>query len=246
MKKITGFPSLVLSIVVALAGWASPGHAMTVTALDIDDGSVSYHGRFDGILDRLLGHGGIVTLGAYQPIGDIAPSITKGHTTFSLFTSGFDGAAPPSITVEGSSITADLSSLFFAVSRGDSIRLWNIGGQATGTFDPETAHFTLSWKDPVPRAFGNDRWDFRPSWEHFREQLIGDSVREGDDKAGWYEKGKWRHGHSREATFILEGTAIVGGSPTPVPIPASLVFYATGLFGLGSWGWLTRRRAGVA
>jgi hypothetical protein len=205
MNKLSGFLCLVLPIVGALVGWASPGHTMTVTALDFNDGSVTYHGRYSRIVDRLLDQGGIVTMGEYQPIGDLVPSITKGRTTFSIFTAGFNGAPAPVATVDGSSMTADLSSLFFGVSRGDSIRLWNIGGQATGTFDPETSRFTLSWKDQAPSL--------------------------------------WRHGRPRAATFVLEGTAIVGGAPTPVPIPATLALYAGGLFGLGSWGWLTRRRA---
>jgi hypothetical protein len=232
MNKMTVVLSLVLPLVGALAGWASPGHAMTVTALDIADGSVNYHGRFHRMVDRLLDQGGIVKMGEYQPIGDIVPSITKGRTTFSIFTAGFNGVPAPVATVEGTSMTADLSSLFFAVSRGDSIRLWNIGGQATGTFDPETSQFTLSWKDQVPAAFG-----IRHAWARVLEKL--------DGTERWDRNGLWRHARSREATFILEGTAIVGGAPTPVPIPASLALYAGGLLGLGSWGWLHRRRSGA-
>jgi hypothetical protein len=230
MNKITGILSLVLPLVGALAGWTSPGHAMTVTAMDITEGSVTYHGRFHRIVDRLLDQDGVVKMGEYQPIGDIVPSITKGRTTFSIFTAAFNGAPAPVATVEGTSMTADLSSLFFAVSRGDSIRLWNIGGQATGTFDPETSQFTLSWKDQVPVAFGS-----RNVWEHF--------LWKGDRKERWDGNGVWRHARSREATFILEGTAIVAGAPTPVPIPASLALYAGGLFGLGSWSWLRQRRS---
>lgn len=233
MRKRWGSLSCGLIVVGVLAGWAVPGHAMTVTTLDITEGSVNYKGRFQHVLNRLLDQGGVVKMGEYQPIGEIVPSITKGRATFSIFTAGFNGAPPPSATVDGSSIAADLSSLFFAVSRGDSIRLWNIGGQAAGTFDPETSQFTLSWKDPVPRAFGS-----RSVWEHF--------LGKGDGKERWDGNGVWRHARSREATFILEGTAIVGGAPTPVPIPASLVLYVGGLFGLGAWGWLRQRRVGVA
>ncbi|MDX2253055.1 MAG: hypothetical protein NW202_12270 [Nitrospira sp.] len=232
MRKRWGSLSCGLIVVGVLAGWAVPGHAMTVTTLDITEGSVNYKGRFQHVLNRLLDQGGVVKMGEYQPIGEIVPSITKGRATFSIFTAGFNGAPPPSATVDGSSIAADLSSLFFAVSRGDSIRLWNIGGQAAGTFDPETSQFTLSWKDQVPSVFGS-----RSVWEHF--------LGKGDGKERWDGNGVWRHVRSREATFILEGTAIVGGAPTPVPIPASLALYATGLLALVSWGWFTRQRVGV-
>lgn len=211
MKKRPRSFSLGLVIVGALVGWAVPGQAMTVTALDIADGSARYHGRFDRVLDRLLDQGGVVKMGEYQPIGDIVPSIIRGRTTFSLFTSGFNGAPPPSATIDGSTIAADLSSLFLAVSRGNSIQLWNIGGQAGGTFDPETSRFKLLWNDQVPRGFSRWHSDF----------------------------------HSREAIFILNGTAVVGGAPTPVPIPASQVLYVTGLLGLGSWVWLKRNQVGI-
>lgn len=230
MHRITGWLRLVLLIAGALVEWASPGQAMTVTALDIAEGSVSHTGRFHHVLNRLLDQGGVVQMGEYQSIGDIVPPITKGRTTFSLFTSGVNGAPPPSVTVDGSSMTADLSSLFFAVSRGDSIRLWNIGGQAAGTFDPETSQFTLLWKDQVPGVFGR-----RFGWEH----VFG----KGDGTERWDGYGIWRHARSREATFVLEGTAIAGGAPTPVPIPASLALYAGGLLGLGSWSWLRQRRS---
>ena len=246
MKRISGVLSLVLSIMVWLVVCAVPGHAMTVTALDVTDGSVHYHGQFHRIVDRLLDQGGVVKMDEYQPIGGIVPSITMGHTTYSLFTSGFDGAPPPSATVDGSSIAADLSSMYLAVSHGESIRLWNIGGLATGTFEPATSQFTLSWKDQIPGVFGNQHSGFRSSRGHFLEAFLGTLVREKDGKGGWDENGEWRHGHSREATFTLEGTAVVGGGPTPVPMPASLVFYATGLLGLGSWVWLKWRRVGVA
>jgi hypothetical protein len=245
MNRRSSAIALVLPIVGLLIGWPSPGQAMTVTELDITGGSVSYHGRFTHVLDRLLDRGPVVKMGEYQPIGEIVPSITKGRTTFSLFTSGFNGAPPPSATVDGSSIVANLSSLYFAVSSGRSTSLWNIGGQATGTFDPETSQFTLSWKDQVPSAFGGPRSDVRPSRGHVLESFLGALVRVKDEKGDWGEKGKWHHARSREATFILEGTAIVGGAPTPVPTPASLTLYITGLLGLVAWGWFTQRQVGI-
>jgi hypothetical protein len=210
MKKSTGFLLFIPIIMGVLIGWAAAGHAMTVTKLDITDGSVKYGGRYQHFLNRLLDQDGVVKMGEYQPIGDIVPSITRGHHKFSLFTSGMQGTPAPSATIEGSSITVDLSSLYFGVSRGGSIQLWSIGGFVTGTIDPITSQFSLLWKDPVPRPFGG-----------------------------------WSHGRPREAAFLLEGAVLVGEAPTPVPLPAGLTLYATGLLGLGSWAWLKRRAVGI-
>lgn len=117
-----------------------------VTQLELTGGSADYDGRFSRKLDRLFDQPGQLVMNEYQPIGDIVPSIVKGHRTFSLFTSGFNGAPAPSAVIDGSSITVDLSSLFFGVSRGDHFKVWNIGGLATGTFNPETLEFCLSWE----------------------------------------------------------------------------------------------------
>jgi hypothetical protein len=125
-----------------------------VTQLELTGGSVDYDGRFSRKLDRLFDQPGQLVMNEYQPIGDIVPSITKGHRTFSLFTSGFNGAPAPSAVIDGSSITVDLSSLFFGVSRGDHFKVWNIGGMATGMFDPETLEFCLSWE----HLFGDRHW----------------------------------------------------------------------------------------
>ena len=47
--------------------------------------------------------------------------------------------------------------------------------------------------------------------------------------------------HENVGTFFLQGKAIVG-TPAAVAIPASVFLYGTGLFGVGSWTWLKRRR----
>jgi hypothetical protein len=54
--------------------------------------------------------------------------------------------------------------------------------------------------------------------------------------------GKWKHESMRDhsATFFLQGTAVVGQAP--VPLSASLIFFATGLGLLGGLCW---RRAGT-
>ena len=170
----------------------SPSYAMTVAQLELTGGGVNFDSRHHRMLDRLVGQDGLLTMGAYQPMGDIVPSVSTGRRTFSLFTSGFAGAPAPTTTIAGSSITADLSSLFFGISRGGAHRVWNIGGPATGLYNPDTREFCLSWD----RLFDGRK-------------------------------------HDRPATFFLTG--VVQLDAQPVPIPATLALYATGVFALGAW-----------
>lgn len=177
---------------------AVPAGAMTLTQLELTGGAVSYEGKHSKMMDRLLGQDGTLNLGQFQAIGELVPSISKAGETYSLFTSGFTGESAPSATISGSSISIDLSSLFFGVSRGDFYKTWNIGELATGQYNPETREFTVSWNH-------------------------------------MFDGGK----HEGPATFFLKGVAEIGTHP--VAIPASLVLYATGLFGLGSLTWRRRR-----
>jgi len=172
-------------------------HAATMAQLELTGGAVNYDGKHSQMMDRLLGQEGTLKLGQFQAIGELLPSIDKACETYSLFTSGFSGAAAPSATISGSSISVDLSSLFFGASRGDFHKTWNIGELATGQYNPETREFAVSWNH-------------------------------------MFDSGK----HEGLATFFLKGIAEVGTHP--VAIPASLVLYATGLFGLGSWTWWRR------
>src|SRR5262245_42790104 len=203
------FRTCSMSIVLALFGWAGSAQAMIVTQLDLTGGSSSYDGRHHRVLDRLLDQDGTIVMGQYQPLPDIVSPITKGHKTFSLFTSGVSGADAPSATIDGSSITVDLSSLFFGVSRGDSLRAWNIGGVAHGLFNPDTSEFILSWNhvfDHGAYKGNHERWD--------------------NDEA---------------ARFFLQGRVISGIDPSPVPLPATVVFFATGLAGVVGYIWRSRR-----
>lgn len=193
---------LLIGIVLAHSPLASPAEAMIVGSPELTDSVTHVDGHRHRILDRLLGQEATLVIGQYQSMGELVPSITKGHRTYSLFTSGLNGAAAPSATIAGSSIAVDLSSLFVGVSRGDGYYIRNIGGLATGTFDPETRAFSLSW----------------------------DHLFDGRK-------------HERLATFVLRG--VVDTGPQPVAIPAGLVLYATGLFGLGSWAWWVRRAGSV-
>src|SRR5262245_17348244 len=98
----------------AAGGMINSADAALVTQLDFTSGAVNWTGQHGRMLDRLFGQDGTIIIGQYQPLGDIVDSITKGHKTYSLFTSGMTGAPPPAATINGNSISVDLSSLSFA------------------------------------------------------------------------------------------------------------------------------------
>jgi hypothetical protein len=146
-------------LVLCLMGFEGRAEAMSVTSLDFTSGAVNWDGRHGRILDRLFAQDGSITMGSYQSMSDIVDPITRGHKTFSLFTSGLNGAPVPSATIDGSSITVDLSSLYFGWTRGSEVRAWNIGGVATGVIDPQTAKFSLSWDHLINERFGKGKHD---------------------------------------------------------------------------------------
>lgn len=197
MKRVTLL--MAMGIFSAVLSLAAPADAAMMGQVELTGGAVNYDGKYGHILDRLLGQEGTLKLGQFQAMGEILPSIDQECETYSLFTSGFAGAAAPSAMISGSSISVDLSSLFFGASRGDFHKAWNIGALATGQYDPETREFTVSW-------------------------------------AHMFDQGKHGGGPAR---FFLSGVAEVGTQP--VAIPAGLVLYATGLFGLGSLTWWKKR-----
>ena len=138
--------------------WQMPAYAVVVPpsevlSLEFTDGDMDWRGRFSHKRENLFGHKlerlldqpGLLVMGEYQPGPDIVDPITRGHRTYSLFTSGVQGASAPSATIDRSSITVDLSSLFFAESRGDSFTARNIGGIAKGIFNSDTLEFCLTW-----------------------------------------------------------------------------------------------------
>ena len=140
-----GVMSFVMAGLLALSGvWASADAAL-VTQVEFTSGAANWGGEKSRVLDRLLDQDGTLKMGEYQSWSDIVDPISKGQKTYSLFTSGFLDGSAPSATVEGMSITMDLSSLFLGWQRGGEIHAWNIGGQAKGLFNPQTSEFQLSW-----------------------------------------------------------------------------------------------------
>ncbi len=198
--------------ILGVLGAGSPAWATLVTQLDFSMGAANWGGKQGRVADRLLDQEGTIKLGSYQAWGDITDPVRSHGKQYSLFTSNLLGAPAPTATIDGMKISVDLSSLFLGWQRGGELRLWNIGGQATGLFNPETHEFFLSWNNLV------------------------DSKGEMTTKTGRHDRGV------KEAlgTFFLQGK--VDSTVAPVAIPAAVFLYGTGVFSIGSWSWLKRRR----
>jgi len=198
-------------LVLCLMGFEGRAEAVSVTSLDFTSGAVSWDGRHSRILDRLFAQDGSITMGSYQSMSEMVDPITRGHKTFSLFTSGLNGAPAPSASINGASISVDLSSLFSGVSRGDHFRAWNIGGMATGLFNPETSEFSLSWR----HLFDEGAYKEKNEWTRERS-------------------------HDRMATFFLQGTAVMAQTSVPLSASAVYYTIGLALMGvLFRWksGW---------
>ena len=141
-------------LVLCLMGFEGRAEALSVTSLDFTSGAVNWDGRHGRILDRLFAQDGNISIGSYQSMSDIVDPITRGHQTISLFTSGLNGAPAPSVSMNGASISVDLSSLYLGWTNGSEIRAWNIGGMATGVINPQTSEFSLSWNHLFNERFG--------------------------------------------------------------------------------------------
>src|SRR5262245_24940262 len=133
--------------------------AMSASSFEFTSGAVNWNGRHGQILDRLFAQDGNISIGSYQSMSDIVDPITRGNKTFSLFTSGLNGAPPPSASIDGSSISVDLSSLYLGWTSGSEVRAWNIGGVATGVINPQTSEFSLSWDHLFNERLGKGKQD---------------------------------------------------------------------------------------
>lgn len=143
----------VLSIAVVLCLAPGAVQAEQVTQLDFISGSLALKVGSTTIASTNFTQNGQIVMGQYQPLPNIIAPITVsvpvlGNYTFSLFTSGPNPF--PSGSTSGSTIIADLTSLSagltgFGLPPSPGLTL-NIGGNATGAFNPVTNAFTgLSW-----------------------------------------------------------------------------------------------------
>ena len=137
--------SLMMMGLLALSGAWAAAEAALVTQVEFTRGSANWAGEPGQRLDRQLEQPGTLKMGEYQSWGAIGAPVEQEGKTYSLFTSGLQGAAAPSATIDGMSITMDLSSLFFGWQSGDELHAWNIGGMAKGLLNPQTSEFQLSW-----------------------------------------------------------------------------------------------------
>jgi hypothetical protein len=141
MKRLLG--GVVVAAVV-LGAWGG-AHAAMVTQLNITGGSINMNFGALGSISGSFQQPGALVMGTFQSAPDIlAPVMVDGHI-FEFSTQSLGGLLnAPTAQTSGTTITADLSSLFATITGPLSGSL-NVGGAATGTYDPLTGHFSLSW-----------------------------------------------------------------------------------------------------
>lgn len=138
--------SLVRNLVLVGTVFMSGAQAMaaTVTQLNITGGSVNMNFGSMGSISGSFQQSGTMQMGQYQSNFLQNVPIDGHQFAFTTSAGGLGNLAAPTAQTNGSAITADLSSLF-ATFTGPLSGELNIGGLATGTYDPLTGHFTLSW-----------------------------------------------------------------------------------------------------
>lgn len=206
-----------MALLMASALWCMPGQAQAaiVTHLDIAGGSIGLNFGGLGSVNGNFTLNGQLVMGQYQPAPNLFEPITISHLTFSIFTGsgGTLNLSAPTAQTSGTTMTADLQSLFAGVTSAGWSGLLrspatplnvtlNIGGNATGSFNEITNAFDISWT----------------------QQFTGvPSLASG--------------------MFSLHGTAQLG-TVQPVPVPAALILFGSGLFGIV--GVVIRRATNVS
>ncbi|MGQ0810231.1 MAG: PEP-CTERM sorting domain-containing protein [Nitrospiraceae bacterium] len=181
--------------------WITSGNAeaTVVSQLNITGGSVAF--KLDGLPFSPpvnFTAPGTLLMGQYQPPSNIFAPIAAGPYTFQITTQANPGGLPtPTGSVTGSTMTVDLQSMFASIT-GPGLGIGgislNIGNQpplmATGTFNPVTEDFNISW-----------------------DHLYGSS-------------------HPGHPWAGLRLTLLGNADLVPVPLPASILLFGTGLVGV--------------
>lgn len=146
-----------MALLMGMALWIAPapGQAAVVTQLDITGGSMSLNFGSLGTVTGNFTANGQLLMNQFQPTPNIFTPITLSHLTFSLFTNsgGALNLPAPTALTTGSTMTADLQSLFAGVTStgwawvntNPGMASLNIGGIATGSFNELTNAFDISW-----------------------------------------------------------------------------------------------------
>lgn len=147
----------VMALLMASVLWflPMPSQAAVVTQLDITGGSISLNFGTLGTISGNFNANGQLLMNQFQPPPNIFDPITISHLTFSVFTSsgGTLNLPVPNAQTSGSSMTANLQSLFAGVTStawswvntNPQMASLNIGGNASGSFNDTTNAFNISW-----------------------------------------------------------------------------------------------------
>ena len=147
----------VMALLMASVLWflPMPSQAAVVTELDITGGSISLNFGTLGTISGNFNANGQLLMNQFQPPPNIFDPITISHLTFSVFTSsgGTLNLPVPTAQTSGSSMTANLQSLFAGVTStawswvntNPQMASLNIGGNASGSFNDTTNAFNVSW-----------------------------------------------------------------------------------------------------
>jgi hypothetical protein len=157
MKRVIRQAIGSLMVAAAVLGSGVGAQAATVTQLNITGGSVNLDFGALGTISGSFQQTGTLMMGTFQPPPDyfLGPVVVDGHTVQYSTQSQGGLFAAPSAQTSGTMITADLSSLFVTITGPLSGSL-NIGGAAaTGTYDPVTGQFSLSWTRVLDVASAN-------------------------------------------------------------------------------------------
>jgi hypothetical protein len=146
MKRVIRQAIGSLAVAAALLGTCAGAQAAMVTQLNITGGSINMNFGALGSISGSLPQLGTLVMGTFQAAPDNSlPVLVDGHI-FEFSTQSQGGLfAAPSAQTSGTAMTADLSSLFAGITGPLLTGSLNIGGLATGTYDPLSGHFSVSW-----------------------------------------------------------------------------------------------------